>query len=425
MIRSSGSVPEYRTSRRPVAAQAALHVGDHGGHGRHLGQVPLRADPDVQQHLRVRGQLRREVGQLTARRGHHLQHVQRRHQAVAGEQEVREDDVARLLAAEREVARDHLLHHVLVAHRAADQIDAALAQRDLEADVAHHRRDDRAVAQPARRLEVPGGQQHDRVAVDDPAADGRRRWRGRRRRRTRCRAGTRARRPRRPAAPGWVEPHARLMFRPSGEQPSSSTSNPELGEAGAAPGARSRRWRSRSRRAAAPRSRAPGRARARVRRGTDPRGPRPASGGALAVRHRPRPVGHLPLDLPLDPLGELLARAREHLDAVVLERVVRGGDDDARVEPPFARQVGDGRRRDDAGARHVAPGRPRPVRELAADPLARLARVAPDEQPVFARGPWQRAHERGAQAADGRRIERRDAGAPAHAVCSEESFWHR
>ena len=47
--------------------------------------------------------------------------------------------------------RDHLLHHVLVAHRAAQQPDPDVAQRDLEADIAHDGGDDRAVPQPAAR----------------------------------------------------------------------------------------------------------------------------------------------------------------------------------------------------------------------------------------------------------------------------------
>ena len=47
-----------------------------------------------------------------------------------------------LLAAERDAALEHLLHHVLVANRAANELDAALAQGDLQADVAHHGGDD-------------------------------------------------------------------------------------------------------------------------------------------------------------------------------------------------------------------------------------------------------------------------------------------
>ena len=59
-----------------------------------------------------------EIGERPAGQRDRPQHVQRRAQAVAGEQIVGEDDVARLLAAERQAALQHLLHHVLVADRA-------------------------------------------------------------------------------------------------------------------------------------------------------------------------------------------------------------------------------------------------------------------------------------------------------------------
>ena len=64
------------------------------------------------------------------------------------------------------------------------------------------------------------------------------------------------------------------------------------------------------------------------------------------------------------------------------------------------------------------------VSQLAADPLARLARVAPDEQAVRVGRARQGTHERGPQPSHGRRIERRRTGVPAHAICPEESFGH-
>ena len=78
--------------------------------------------------------------------------------------------MARLLAAERQAAREHLLHHVLVADRAADQVDARVAQRELEADVAHDGRDDRVALQPAFALQLARAHQQHGVAVDDLAA---------------------------------------------------------------------------------------------------------------------------------------------------------------------------------------------------------------------------------------------------------------
>ena len=88
---------------------------------------------------------------------------------IAGKQMVGEDDVARLLAAQRNAALDHLLHHVLVADRRPHQLDAALPEGELETNVAHHRRHDRAAAQLPAALQILGRDQQDRVAVDHRA----------------------------------------------------------------------------------------------------------------------------------------------------------------------------------------------------------------------------------------------------------------
>jgi hypothetical protein len=52
------------------------------------------------------------------------------------------------------------------------------------------------------------------------------------------------------------------------------------------------------------------------------------------VGHLPGVVGDDRLDPPLLRFRELLAGAREHLDAVVVEGIVRCGDHDAEIEPP-------------------------------------------------------------------------------------------
>ncbi len=78
--------------------------------------------------------------------------------------------MARLLAAQRDAALDHLLHHVLVADRTPHEADTRLAARDLEADVAHHGRHDRVAAQPTLALQLARTHQQDGVAVDDLAA---------------------------------------------------------------------------------------------------------------------------------------------------------------------------------------------------------------------------------------------------------------
>ena len=57
-------------------------------------RVVFLADAQIQQDLRVRRQLRRQFAQLTPRRVHRPQNVQRSGETVTGEQVLREDDVA-------------------------------------------------------------------------------------------------------------------------------------------------------------------------------------------------------------------------------------------------------------------------------------------------------------------------------------------
>ena len=96
-------------------------------------------------------------------------------------------------------------------------------------------------------------------------------------------------------------------------------------------------------------------------------------------------VGDDRFDLALERLGELLARAREHLDAVVLERIVRGRDHHARREALERREIGHRRRGHDAEAGQLAALVGDAARQLALDPLPGLARVA--ARPGSARAP--------------------------------------
>ena len=133
-------------------------------------QVDLLADADVEQHLWIRRQIAGEIGQRPSGEGDGPQDVERGTQAVPREEIVREDDVARLLAAERQPAREHLLHHVLVADGGAHQIDAARLQRQLETDIAHDGRDDRSALQTPFALQLVRAHQQHRVAIHDLAA---------------------------------------------------------------------------------------------------------------------------------------------------------------------------------------------------------------------------------------------------------------
>ena len=64
-----------------------------------------------------------------------------------------------------QAALQHLLHHVLVADRRADQIDAAIAERKFQPDVAHHRGDHRLAGQPAFLAQMIRREQQHGVAV--------------------------------------------------------------------------------------------------------------------------------------------------------------------------------------------------------------------------------------------------------------------
>ena len=144
---------------------------------------------------------------------------------------------------------------------------------------------------------------------------------------------------------GWVEPQSRLMLRPSGAALSTTTSNPSSLEQLRRHGCR------------------------RAVRGVDrdleraePLRVGERQPGSARCTHRSRRccrpgTSADPVTCQLwswmiastsrsSALGELLALAREHLDAVVLERIVRRGNDEPGVEPHRPGHVGDRRRRD-------------------------------------------------------------------------------
>ena len=122
----------------------------------------------------------------------------------------------------------------------------------------------------------------------------------------------------------------------------------------------------------------------------------------------------------LDRLRELFALARKHLDAVVLVRIVRGGDHHAGIEGAGSREERDRGRGHDARAGHRRPLAARAVGELRFDPAARFAGVAADQELRRLGAVGKRAHERRAEPADGRPIERRRARPAADAVGAEQ-----
>jgi hypothetical protein len=87
------------------------------------------------------------------------------------------------------------------------------------------------------------------------------------------------------------------------------------------------------------------------------------------------------LDRRLGLVGELEAVAAEELDPVVAIRVVRGGDDDAEVEPVAADQERRAGGREHAAQQRLTAGGGYARRDGGLEHLARLAGVADDEHP--------------------------------------------
>ena len=85
------------------------------------------------------------------------------------------------------------------------------------------------------------------------------------------------------------------------------------------------------------------------------------------------------LDARLERVAELKALGREHLDAVVLVRIVRGGDDHARIRVQIDRQICDRRRRDDAKQNRVAAAGRQARDERAFEHVGGNARVLADD----------------------------------------------
>ena len=169
MTRTSGSVPEGRTSTLPASPRRRLFFDDRRPHRVRVLQLVARAHPDVDQALRQPPHHGGRLLQRGPRLPQRLQQQQRRGEPVAGGPHVPVDDVARLLAAEHVVAAQHLLHDVAVADVRDDDVDALALHGLMEAQVGHHRRDDRVTAQASLRLQVAGDDGDDEVAVHQAA----------------------------------------------------------------------------------------------------------------------------------------------------------------------------------------------------------------------------------------------------------------
>ncbi len=76
------------------------------------------------------------------------------------------DDVTGLLAAERVAALVHVLEHVAVSDSGLSDGDPVLAHRDMQTEVAHHRRDEGVVGEVTALLHGHREDGHDLVTVD-------------------------------------------------------------------------------------------------------------------------------------------------------------------------------------------------------------------------------------------------------------------
>ena len=148
-----------------AAAHARLAGGDRGAHARLVERRRALAEADVGQHLREGREDPGELAGAPAGLDHGGEELQRRDQPVAGGDVVGHHDVARLLAAEVVAALAHRLDHVAVADGGAQELQALRLQVPLEPEVRHHRRDQRALGEPALGRPAVGDQRHELVAV--------------------------------------------------------------------------------------------------------------------------------------------------------------------------------------------------------------------------------------------------------------------
>ena len=110
-----------------------------------------------------------QLGQRAAAAGDDVEHLQAGEHAVAGGGQVAEDDVARLLTAERPAALLQRLEHVAVADRVSTHLDPVLGHRQPEPEVGHDRDDDGVADEQAPFAPVERAHRDELVAVDQPA----------------------------------------------------------------------------------------------------------------------------------------------------------------------------------------------------------------------------------------------------------------
>ena len=168
ITRITGSVPDGRMIRRPLRPAAARRRRSRNHLGMFQRLAVLIADvlEDLRQRIETVADFRHRPVVLLD----HRQNLQCGDEAVAGGGVVRQDDVAGRLAAEIVAVLAHMLEHVAVAHRRADQFDALPFEMPLEPEIGHHGADDAGLRQPVVFLPAFRDHRHQLVAIDDAPA---------------------------------------------------------------------------------------------------------------------------------------------------------------------------------------------------------------------------------------------------------------
>ena len=167
MTRMTGSVPEGRRTtrpssprRRPPSARCPrLRERSSGRISRHF---------HIDHGLREARHARRELCQALPRFAHDREHLQPGHERVASRGLVQQQDVARGLATQRYRRIRAACQDIAIADLRAFELDALLAQRHFESEVAHHRPDHRTL-QRSGALARSRDDVDELVAIDDAA----------------------------------------------------------------------------------------------------------------------------------------------------------------------------------------------------------------------------------------------------------------
>ena len=193
ITRTRSSVPEGRSSTRPVSPSAASSSATAAASTGSSSVRDLSTSGTLTSTCGKPGDHGGEVGQRPAGRGHPLQHVQRGEDAVAGGGVLAHDHVAGLLAAERVAADPHRLEHVAVADLGLPHAEPgarASPGRSRGCSSRSRRRCPWRAGRPrpSRARGSPGsGRRRRRCPRGRRPGSGRRRRRGRSRRRRRAR----------------------------------------------------------------------------------------------------------------------------------------------------------------------------------------------------------------------------------------------